>query len=49
MDTVFISRLKTFLDAVAETMPLYVPRQMDDHAVCVRYDGASEPATRETA
>jgi len=38
MDTVFISRLKTFLDAVAETMPLYVPRRVDDHYVCVSYD-----------
>ena len=42
MDTVFISRLKTLLDAVAETMHLYVPRQVDEHYVCVRYDTASE-------
>jgi len=42
MDTVFISRLKTFLDAVAETMPLYVPRQVDDHYVCVSYDPVAE-------
>jgi len=38
MDTVFISRLKTFLDAVAETVPLYVPRRVDEHYVCVSYD-----------
>ncbi len=42
MDTVFISRLKTLLDAVAETMPVYVPRQVDDHFVCVRYDPAGQ-------
>jgi len=49
MDTVFISRLNTFLNAVAETMPLYVPRQVDDHAVCVRYDPESEPAAEFNA
>jgi len=42
MDTVFIGRLKTLLDAVAETMQLYIPRQVDEHYVCVRYDPASE-------
>ena len=41
MDTVFIGRLKTFLDAVAETMPLYVPRQVDGHYVSVSYDPAA--------
>ena len=44
MDTVFIGRLKTFLDAVAETMPLYVPRQTDGHYVSVRYDPADDAA-----
>jgi ferredoxin len=40
MDTVFIGRLKTLLDAVAETMHLYIPRQVDEHYVCARYDPA---------
>lgn len=42
MDTIFIGKLKTLLDAVAETMPLYVPRKVDGHYVCVGYDPASE-------
>ena len=44
MDTVFIGRLKTLLDAVAETMHLYIPRQVDDHYVCVSYDPAADTA-----
>jgi ferredoxin len=42
MDTVFIGRLKTLLDAVAEQMQLYVPRKVDGHYVCVGYDPAAE-------
>ncbi len=42
MDTVFIGKLKTLLDAVAETMHLYVPRQVNEHYVCVRYDSGAE-------
>ena len=47
MDTVFIGRLKTLLDAVAEQMQLYVPRKVDGHYVCVGYDPAAdeEPAS----
>jgi len=44
MDTVFIGRLKTLLDAVAETMHLYIPRKVDDHYVCVSYDPAADTA-----
>ncbi len=45
MERVFISRLKPFLDAVAEKMDLYIPYQVGDHLVCKRYDpGASTEA-----
>lgn len=44
MDTVFVGRLKILLDAVAKQMPLYVPRQVNGHYVCVSYNPAAETA-----
>ena len=38
MQTVFISELKPFLDAIAEQMDLYVPKKADTHYVYSRYD-----------
>jgi len=38
MERAFISKLKPLLDAVAETMDLYVPRKVGGHYVCQRYD-----------
>jgi len=40
MQTVFISELKPFLDAVAEDMDLYVPKNAGTHYVYNRYDPA---------
>ncbi len=42
MQTVFISELKPFLDAVAEDMDLYVPKNAGTHYVYNRYDPAAE-------
>jgi len=42
MQTVFISELKPFLDAVAEDMDLYVPKNTGTHYVYNRYDPAAE-------
>ena len=42
MQTVFISELKPFLDAVAEDMDLYVPKNAGAHYVYNRYDPAAE-------
>ena len=38
MQTVFISELKPFLDAIAEQMDLYVPKKAGSHYVYSRYD-----------
>lgn len=38
METVFTSRLTTFLHAVAEQMPLYVPKRAGEHYTCRPYD-----------
>jgi len=42
MQTVFISELKPFLDAVAEQMDLYVPKKAGLHYVYKRYDSTVE-------
>ena len=42
MQTVLISQLKPFLDAVAEDMNLYVPKNAGTHYVYNRYDPAAE-------
>jgi len=38
METVFISKLKPFLDAVAEQMELYVPKKVGQHFIYSKYD-----------
>ena len=38
MEAVFISKLKPFLDAVAEQMELYVPKKSGGHYIYVRYE-----------
>ena len=40
METVFISKLKPLLDAVAEKMTLFVPKKTDNHYDFVKYDSA---------
>ena len=42
MKTVFISKLKALLDALAEQMDLYVPKKAGEHYVYSRYDPASD-------
>jgi len=42
METVFISKLKPFLDAVAGDMELYVPKKSGDFYVYSSYDGARQ-------
>lgn len=42
MQTVFVSELRPFLDAVAEQMDLYVPKKAGMHYVYSKYDPASE-------
>jgi sulfhydrogenase subunit beta (sulfur reductase) len=42
MQTVFISELKPFLDAVTEQMDLYVPKRNGEHYVYSRYDSSGE-------
>jgi len=42
METVFISKLKPFLDAVAEQMDLYVPKKIGRHYIYSRYDAGAE-------
>ena len=42
METVFISKLKPFLDAVAQQMDLYVPKKTGPHYVYSRYDPSAE-------
>ncbi len=38
MEAVFISKLKPFLDAVAEQMDLYVPKKVGQHFIYSKYD-----------
>jgi sulfhydrogenase subunit beta (sulfur reductase) len=49
METAFISKLKPLLDAVAKTMPLYVPVKVGEHYTCRKYDpdAAVEPVLNE--
>jgi len=42
MEIVFISKLKPFLDAVAEQMELYVPKKAGDYYVFRRYEVSDE-------
>jgi ferredoxin len=42
METVFISQLRPFLDAVAERMEVYVPKKSGDYYVFNRYDPSAE-------
>ena len=42
MEAVFISKLKPFLDAVAEEMELYVPKKSGDYYIFNKYDPAAE-------
>ena len=42
MKTVFITKLKPFLDAVAEQMELYVPKKPGEHYVYSKYDPSDE-------
>jgi sulfhydrogenase subunit beta (sulfur reductase) len=42
MKNVFVSQIKPFLDAVAEQMDVYVPKNADTHYVFEKYDPASE-------
>ncbi|HDZ68866.1 MAG TPA: hypothetical protein ENH43_00390 [Phycisphaerales bacterium] len=42
METVFISKLKPFLDAVAEQMELYVPKKTGRHFVYSKYNPSTE-------
>jgi len=42
MQTVFVSKLKPFLDAVAAEMELYVPSQSGEHYIFNRYEPANE-------
>ena len=44
MEIVFISKLKPFLDAVAEQMELYVPKKAGDYYVFRRYEVSEETA-----
>jgi len=43
METAFISKLRPLLDAIAETMDVYVPRKTAEHYTCVRYDPRASP------
>jgi len=44
MEIVFITKLKPFLDAVAEQMELYVPRKVDEHFIYGKYDSSGKLA-----
>lgn len=44
METVFISELKPFLDAVVEQMVLYVPKKSGEHYIYIKYDPSSTKA-----
>jgi sulfhydrogenase subunit beta (sulfur reductase) len=41
MDAVFVSKLKTLLDALAEKMDVYVPAKVSEHIVFAKYDPKS--------
>jgi len=49
METVFISRLKPFLDAVADSMTLYVPQDTGGHHIPRLYDAAADGAVQYNA
>jgi len=42
METVFISKLKPFLDTVSELMEVYVPSKSEEHYTFTRYDKNSD-------
>jgi sulfhydrogenase subunit beta (sulfur reductase) len=44
METVFISELKPFLDAVSEQMELYVPKKSGEYYIYIKYDPSSNKA-----
>ena len=44
MEAVFISKLKPFLDVVAEEIELYVPKKAGDYYIFNKYDPAAEVA-----
>jgi sulfhydrogenase subunit beta (sulfur reductase) len=44
METAFISKLKPLLDALAETMDVYLPARVGEHYVCEKYDPDSAAA-----
>jgi len=44
METVFISKLKPFLDAVAKQMDLYVPKRTGEYYTFSKYDPSAENA-----
>ena len=45
VETAFISKLKPLLDAIAETMDVYIPAKVGEYYACRKYDpkGATEP------
>ncbi|MBN2019182.1 MAG: 4Fe-4S dicluster domain-containing protein [Sedimentisphaerales bacterium] len=49
MDAVFVSKLKTLLDALAEKMDVYVPAKASKHLVFTKYDPGSSPAVEFNA
>jgi hypothetical protein len=42
METVFISELKPFLDAITENMELYVPKKSGEHYIFTKYKSVAE-------
>lgn len=49
METVFISKLKPLLDAVANEMAVYVPKKAGEYFTYAKYDPASGPAVEFNA
>jgi len=49
MKTVFTSKLKSFLDAVAEKLPLFVPSKNGDHFTYSKYDPSGKCAVEFNA
>jgi sulfhydrogenase subunit beta (sulfur reductase) len=49
METAFVSKLKPLLDALAETMDVYLPAKVGAHYVCRKHDpgGMTEPGWNE--
>jgi len=43
METAFISKLRPFWDALAQTMDVYAPRKIAEHYVYSRYDPSDSP------